>query len=382
MKIGIDARMYQDTGIGRYISNLIKELERIDNQNDYVIFVTNEGSELYHPNNPRFKKWIANYPIYSFSEQTSFLFDLYRANLDLLHVPHFNVPVFYTGKMVVTIHDLTMHDFKSSNATNQDPFMFSVKQFAYKFVTSSASRKAKKIFVPSSVVKEEVVSRLRFAKESKIVVTHEGVDDTLAKYKAKDMKAVKTRLEEMQINNSYVLYVGNAYPHKNLESLVIAYKELLESGKYRGFLVVAGKVDKFSERLAGFVHALKLDQHVIFAARYSEKTRVTDQDLSYLYMGATAYILPSLKEGFSITPLEAQSFDIPVLISDIPTHKEVFADSVLYFDPNSNIDLSEKMLSIINNESLRKRLTEAGHENVKKYSWANLAKKTLEQYLN
>ena len=101
MKIGIDARLYGSAGIGRYISNLILELENIDQENEYIIFVTKQGSELYHPSKPNFKKWIADYKEYTMSEQSRFLMDLLQARLDVYHVPHFNVPVLYPKKLAL-----------------------------------------------------------------------------------------------------------------------------------------------------------------------------------------------------------------------------------------------------------------------------------------
>jgi glycosyltransferase involved in cell wall biosynthesis len=380
MKIGIDARLYGQAGPGRYISNLIKELEKIDEKNDYIIFITKKDSEVYHPKNPRFKKWVVDIPWYSAKEQFSFLMDLLRARLDLLHVPHFNIPIFYPGKMVVTIHDLIMGNSRLGEATNLPFIKYMYKKAGYLLVTNAISFKAKKIIVPSENSKEELISKLKYIKKDNIQITYEGVDQDLLDYKIRDDKVIRTYLEEMGIGGKYILYVGSAYPHKNLKTLIISFKDIVEKGNFNGQLVIAGKVDKFSERLAGFAHALKLGNKVIFAAKYSENNYVTDKDLAYLYQGALAYVFPSLEEGFSITPLEAQAFDVPVLLSDIPTHREVFGDSALYFDPGSNIDLSKKMKLIIKDFELRRKLIDGGIKNVKKYSWANMAKETLKVY--
>ena len=380
MKIGIDARFYGIAGPGRYVSNLIKELEILDKENEYIIFLTKNGSELYRPQNPNFKKWVADYEWYSFSEQTFFLLDLFRARLDLLHVPHFNVPVLYTKKMVVTVHDLIMHDFDTKEATNLPLPYFMFKQVVYKFVANWAVFKAKKIFVPTETVKSELLQKLKTAKESKIIVTTEGVDQSLVALAPRDEGVLRTRLEEMGVKSTYLLYVGSAYPHKNLRTLIISFKDFLEESIEKVQLVIAGKIDKFSQRIAGFAHALKLDNSVIFAAKYSENMIVPDKDLAYLYKGALAYICPSLKEGFSITPLEAQAFGIPVLLSDIPTHKEVFGDSVLYFNPESNVDINEKIAMILNDKNLREKISKLGTENIKRYSWRSMAEKTFQGY--
>jgi len=129
-----------------------------------------------------------------------------------------------------------------------------------------------------------------------------------------------------------------------------------------------------------FIYYIKLNNKFIFASKYIESGFVDDYNLSALYKGAYAFVFPSLNEGFSITPLEAQSVGVPVVISDIPIHHEIFGDSALYFNPKSNLDLSEKLLTIERQQELRHNLIMLGLENVKKYSWANMAKQTLELY--
>lgn len=379
MKIGIDARLYGDAGPGRYISNLLSNLEEIDKENEYIVFVTPKISEIYHPKNPNFKKWIVKQRIYSFSEQVTLPIEYLRARIDLLHVPHFNVPILYPKKFVATLHDLSMHE-DSLDATTLSPYSYTIKKIGYLIVTNICSLRAKKIFVPSNVVKHDIKSKLRFLNTNKCIVTYEGVDEKLLKNQPTDQKVVETRLSEMGINDKYFLYVGSSYPHKNLQNLIISYKDVLEKKGLKYQLVIAGKIDKFSERIAGFVHALKLDYKVVFASRFAENQYIDDKLLAYLYKGADVYVFPSLREGFSITPLEAQSFGKPVVLSDINTHREIFGDSVLYFDPQSTIEMSEKMFQAAFEPSLTSKLVELGYENIKKYSWKKMAIQTAQIY--
>lgn len=380
MKIGIDARLYESAGPGRYTRNLIRELEKIDTENDYIIFMTKAGAHTYRPQNHRFKKWVADYKIYSVEEQTLFLKDLIQARLDLLHVPHFNIPVFYPKKFIVTIHDLIMHKFTGKKSTTLPAPSYYVKSLAYRFVTAFATKRAFRIIVPSETVKKDVVEFYHGLNSDKVIVTYEGVDDTLLKLSPTDTKSSVIRLEEMKIVNRYFLYVGSSYVHKNLNVLLIAYRDFLAKSKKAIHLVIAGKIDDFSQRLAGFAHALQLDGKVIFPARYSESEYVKEEDLAILYKNAIAYVFPSLSEGFSITPLEAQAFGVPVVLSDIPTHREIFKDSALYFNPHSVIEIGESLSRIISDENLRSDLVEKGNENVRKYSWREMAEKTLRAY--
>ncbi len=371
MKIGIDARLYAETGIGRYISNLIKNLEELDTENDYVIFVNKQGSDKYRPRNPRFKKWLADIKWYTANEQIMMAKEFYQARLDLLHVPHFNLPVFYMKNSVVTIHDLTVGSYAAEKG--------GIKDVGYKFVVGRACAAASKIISPSQSVLDSIVKSYPVVK-AKGVVTYEGFEKELSENLPVDMAVIRTRLEEMGIREKYFLYVGSCYPHKNLNQLLVSFKEAAKDPTFRAQLVIAGPKDIHAERLAGFVHAVGLDGRVIFAAKYTQESSVSEKDLGYLYKGASIYVFPSLSEGFSITPLEAQAFGIPVLLSDIPVHKEVFENSALYFNPKSNIDISEKMVHLYRDEAMQKALVTLGDKNVLKYSWKKMAEQTLRVY--
>ena len=115
MRIGIDARFYgsQDKGLGRYSQKLLENLEKIDGGSDreYLVFLRQKGFEQYQPGASNFKKVLADYPWYSWSEQILFPWRLYRYHLDLVHFCHFNVPIFYWKKYVVTIHDLILFHY-------------------------------------------------------------------------------------------------------------------------------------------------------------------------------------------------------------------------------------------------------------------------------
>jgi glycosyltransferase involved in cell wall biosynthesis len=377
MRIGIDARLYGETGIGRYISNLIKELEMIDNENEYIIFVTSQGSKLYTPKNPRFKKWLLDIKWYSFDEQIMGLKEFWQAKLDLLHVPHLNVPVLYRRKFVVTIHDLTMNNNFGDNKKNSVPFDY--KKMGYDLALKSALLNSQKVIVPSQSVGDEISYKYNI-KPEKFVVTHESVDDNLLKNVPQDSGVLRTRLEEFRVNNNYFLYIGSAYEHKNLNLLIVAFNELLKNPQVSLQLVIAGGKSRFVERVAAFSHALNLDGKVLYPTKYVETQYMSDKDLAFLYKGAMAYVFPSLSEGFSITPLEAQAMGVPVVLSDIPVHREVFGDSVAYFNPKSNIDLTEKLLEIYKNKDFREVLISRGKQNVTKYSWRKMAEETLKIY--
>ncbi|HUT95976.1 MAG TPA: glycosyltransferase [Candidatus Paceibacterota bacterium] len=150
MRIGIDARFFgaKDKGLGRYAENLIKNLEVLDNLNQYFVFLKKERWEDYIPKNHNFKKIL-------FSQ-------LKQNDLDLMHFTYFKAPLFYQRKFIVTIHDLI---------TSHVGFF---KKIIYKLITWRAIKKSEKIIAVSEYTKQEILKHYKINSE-KIKVIYEGV---------------------------------------------------------------------------------------------------------------------------------------------------------------------------------------------------------------
>ena len=161
MRIGIDARFFGKAGPGRYTKNIIEHLEKVDQENDYIIFMTKEGFEEYQPENKKFKKVLADYMWYSFSEQTAFLFMILKQKLDLYYVPHFNIPVLYPKKIGTAIPDMTMHTYSTEKGTTLPLWYFKIKKVVYKVVFWWAVFRSFRVIVPSKTVLEEAMDNIK-----------------------------------------------------------------------------------------------------------------------------------------------------------------------------------------------------------------------------
>ncbi|RJQ27327.1 glycosyltransferase family 1 protein, partial [Candidatus Parcubacteria bacterium] len=303
MKIVIDARFWGESGIGRYIRNLVGELGKIDKNNEYVLLLLKKDLNIKLPLN--FKKIEADFRWYSFKEQLLLPKILKKNKPDLVHFPHFNVPIFYNGKYVVTIHDLIHQHFQSRDTTIRNPLIFKIKKFGYEKSFARAVRKSVKIFTPSEFVKKQLIDQWK-VDGKKIIVTYEAVETSLVNAS----KLVGSRDfyklgRKFNIKKPYLFYVGNAQPHKNLTRLIEVFQEIEQvvSG-YQ--LVLAGPSHVFWERIK---QGMKTDS-IIFPGF------VTEKELAILYKNATAFIMPSLEEGFGIPVLEAMACGIPVISSN------------------------------------------------------------------
>ncbi len=364
MKIGIDARLWNETGVGRYIRNLVKELQILDKKNDYILFVRKSDYQkvTYQISNSKFQIKIADVRWHTIDEQLKLPQILNKENLDLVHFPYFSVPIRYQEPFVMTMHDLIINHFPTGKASKLPLYLYQLKRAGYNYVVSKAVNRAKKIIVPLNAVKDDLKRTLE-VDVKKIVVTYEGFDEKIAES------------GKMQIDSTkYFLYVGNAYPHKNIEKLIKAFSAFRTLKNLDFQLVLVGKEDYFYKKL---IEKIKIQNYsgVII------KNNVSDKELSHLYHNAIALVAPSLMEGFGLPVLEAMASGCLVLASDISSYREVAADAAIYFDKSSVEDIKNILVQVSNFSELeRKKFIEKGLGRVKNFSWKKMAQETLRVY--
>ncbi|MFA7319702.1 MAG: glycosyltransferase family 1 protein [Parcubacteria group bacterium] len=378
MRIGIDARFYGPIGkgLGRYTQKLIENMEKISAQagpasggkNQYFVFLKKENFDEYQPQNENFQKVLADFKWYGFAEQLKFPRLLKKYELDLVHFPHFNVPIFYFGKFIVTIHDLILLNFPTIRSSTLSPILYWLKFTAYKMVISSAVHRSCRIIAVSNFTKKDILKNYPRIPEEKVVVTYEACDDYCLFNFRKDDKI----LPRYGISKPYLLYVGNVYPHKNPERLVMAMKKIEKENECLRLVFVGGK-DYFYERLRALVKEDKIG-NIVFAGF------VPDYDLDALFRNALAYVRPSLHEGFELPGLEAMSRGVPVLVSDYPCSREILGESASYFDGKDVKSIADAIRNISTDEILRQELIRKGYEQAKKYSWKKMAEETRSLY--
>ncbi len=380
MKIGIDARFFGKAGPGRYTKNIIQHLAKIDHKNDYIIFLRKEGYKEYQPKNEKFKKVLAEHPWYSFDEQTRFLLKVLREKLDVYYVPHFNIPVLYPKKLVTAIPDMTMHTYSTEKGTTLPKFYFRLKKLVYKLVFWWAVYRSFKVIVPSKTVLHDFLTYLRSFNKNKYVLAYEGVDPDFLKEQANPHKV----LQKYGINRNFILSVGSMYEHKNVDGLIEMYKVLKGKYGYKGQLVLASKKDKFSERYYHRVKKERLDTDILILAFHDPSAEddmvVSDEEIISLRMQADLYVMAALKEGFSLTALEGMALGLPACLSDIDCHREVYGESVIYFDPLNPEDMAEKVNELITNPDLKEEYRQKGFGQVQKYDWQKTAQITLKVF--
>ena len=290
-----------------------------------------------------------------------------QAKVDLMHFTHFNVPLLCSAPFVVSIHDLILLDFPTARATTLGPILYWFKyKVVYPVVIMFALSRAKKIITMARYTKERITKKFGTAPE-KIVVIYEGV--------AESVMRTAYNTPPKKITKPYFLYVGNGYPHKNLETLIDVFLALRSEG-YDYQLVLIGKEDYFYRRLKSYLSAKNhpAASAVIFYGF------TPDAELAVLYKKAALYVFPSFMEGFGLPPLEAMAHGLPVVSSNASCLPEILGNAALYFDPKNSVEMLSAMKRGLTDESLRAELRERGFRQIKTYSWRQCAEETLEVY--
>lgn len=378
MKIGIDARFLglEHAGLGRYTTELIWHLLNLVSRSPekknirFVIFTGNNPlpdkiQEILDKNVGLAKIVAVDASHYSWTEQTELPKILGEQNLDLVHFLHFNHPLFYKGKYVATIHDLTLEQF----AQKKWPW----QKWAYKLTLANAIKKSQKIITVSEFVKGEIIDRYRVSPK-KIGVVYNGIDEKCCPIT--NPRPLKKAMAKYGIGKPFILYVGQQRRHKNLLTLLEAFKMLDEkhefTDKYQ--LVFAGKKDPRFPELSERISRLKLSRKAIFTGF------VTDQDLSALYNAATIFAFPSFSEGFGLPPLEAMACGTPVIASNATSLPEILGTAAAYFRPDNILDLYQTLTKVLTDGRLRQQMAAAGTKQAAKYSWQKTAEQTLAIY--
>lgn len=354
MRIGIDARLYgrEGRGLGRYISQLLLHLGKIDSENEYVVFLTKKGFDEYQPTLKNFKKVLCAVPWYGWREQVLLPRLIAAYHCDLMHFPHFNVPIFYRGKYVVTIHDFILYDFPTTRATTKSALTFWIKYAAYRFVFWSAIQRAQHLLVPSAYVRDRLQYHYPSIGDATVTVTREGADGR------KNSDHYKNGYGE------YVLAVGSAYPHKNLEALLQAFN-LMRSDLVK--LIIVGKKDYFMRGL----------EDLTKSALVKFLGEVGDDELAGLYANAKAVAVVSCEEGFGLPGVEALQYGTPVIASDRSSLPEVYRNHAYYVNPYDVGDIERVLREVLSNSTQPPLKIRGGEDGL---AWQALAEATKAVY--
>lgn len=357
--IGIDVRKYRDFGIGTYIQNLLEQY-RLSHEQGITLFAAPSDAQaiaaLYG------MKTETNASMkYSLGELFTLSRQAVHNKLDVLHCPHYTLPLRLRCRSVVTIHDLIHIRFSE---------YFSVPQQTYaKMMLGHACASADRIIVDSHFTQLDV--EREFPKSAgKIETIHLGVSERFGRQlPAEDRDAFRRRYG---IRKPYILYVGSSKKHKNIGVLLRAYKKF--SASVDMDLVGAG------EPLSLNAEAGEYFRDDALRSKVHELGKIDDAALVAAYQCAAMVVLPSMYEGFGFSVVEAMKAGVPVIGARAASIPEVMGDAGLLFDPRSSDELAGLFERVAADDALRASLIERGTEQVRQFTWERCARQTLAAY--
>ena len=379
MRIGIDISTVlnhgQDIGAGRYITNLVKNLLKIDKKNTYVLtgrYITDEYLYIIKNLKSKFASNKIESKLYKTTQKKLEVWNRLRFppielmgfKADLLHCPDYLIPPTLNKIIILTIHDLAFIRFPQFN------FDWFIKKYT-KEVKRNA-RLAKKIVAASKSTKDDIIKFFKID-PAKVKVVYLASDSRFKKLANQEKD--KEVLKKYGIDKKYILSVGTIEPRKNYSTLIKAFNYIKHNNNnFNCKLVIVGRTGWKSEATYRERELSLYKDDILFIGR------VSDKDLVQIYNQAEIFVYPSLFEGFGLPPVEAMGCGLPVIASDSSSLKEVVGNAGILIPPDDFKEISKQISYILKNEKITKELEEKSLKQAKKFSWEKTARKTLNIY--
>jgi len=374
MKVGIDIRVLMDkyySGISEYTANLLMAILKLDQDNEYRLFY-NSHQDI----SARLDKWNGKnsqviglrYPnkIFNYCLQKILAYprlDKVLGGVDVFWSPHFNFTRLSGSesglKKIITVHDLSFLRYPQ--------FFSRRKNFWHKLLgVKKTLREADKIVAVSENTKHDIME-LAGLSADEISVIYAG--NNIAK-KERSADEIRACLDKFKIKGSFILYVGNIEPRKNISGLIKAYNQLRDRG-HDISLVLAGAPGWKNSQIYRDWHRSPYKDGIKFLGY------ISGEEKEILYSRAAVFAYPSFYEGFGFPPLEAMVYGLPVVCSNVSSLPEIVADAGLTVNPDKPAEISEAIAQILSDDKLRARLIAAGYRRAQFFSWDKAAREYL-----
>src|SRR4051794_16678268 len=367
LHIAIDVRRIHDFGIGTYIRSLVQALGEVDPYNHYTLIISPaELREL--PPLP------ANFEIATYGRSDDDLADnvafpafLRQIPADLFHIPLNRVPLMMRRPYVVTIHDMASLLFEQGKSWRN-----SLRQYTFRRGLIGADR----VIAVSASTRRDV-ENLMGVPRSRIRLVYSAPNPAF--FEHEDPAERERILERYQIHYPFLLYAGAIRPQKNIPRLVeafaIARAAFADHPEYRDLrlIIIGDEISRYPS-----VRQAVMQSRVEDAVRFLGF--VPFDTMRVFYGAASAFVFPSLYEGFGLPPLEAMASGTPVITSSMSSLPEVVGSAAMLVNPENVFDIARGIKEVLLNPALRLQLIEAGKIHAAKYSWKSTAQQVLEIY--
>ncbi len=367
MRIGIEAqRIFRKNkhGMDYVVLQEIKELQLLDTENEYFIFVK-PGEDRCIDETKNFHIIEVKCPSYPLWEQVALPYAARKHNVDILHCTSNTAPIICNTPLVLTLHDII---FLEPRDTNNKSFYQNLGWLYRRLVVPRILDKCKRIITVSNFELKNIIGKLSIP-ESRMAMIYNGYNTWF-----KPINDVESITSKYIDKTGYFFFLGNTDPKKNTERTLIAYSNYCKQSSVKRKLLVADLAPQYLEE---FIVKNKLDniRDQVVLTGY-----VVNSHLPYIYNGAFAFLYTSLRESFGIPLLEAMACGTPVITSNTSSMPEIGGKDAALVNPESSEEITQMMLLIENDNEYRERIKAIGLDRVGHFSWKNTASILLKLY--
>lgn len=367
MRIGIEAqRIFRKNkhGMDYVVLQEIKELQLLDTENEYYIFVK-PSEDRCIDETKNFHIIEVKCPSYPLWEQVALPYAARKHNVDILHCTSNTAPIICNTPLVLTLHDII---FLEPRDTNNKSFYQNLGWLYRRLVVPRILDKCRRIITVSNFELKNIIGKLSIP-ESRMAMIYNGYNTWF-----KPINDVESITSKYIDKTGYFFFLGNTDPKKNTERTLIAYSNYCKQSSVKRKLLVADLAPQYLEE---FIVKNKLDniRDQVVLTGY-----VVNSHLPYIYNGAFAFLYTSLRESFGIPLLEAMACGTPVITSNTSSMPEIGGKDAALVNPESSEEITQMMLLIENDNEYRERIKAIGLERVGHFSWKNTASNLLKLY--
>jgi glycosyltransferase involved in cell wall biosynthesis len=376
MKIGIEGqRLFRKKkhGMDMVALEMIRNLQQLDHENEYVVFVKPDVDDAILSETENFK--IIKLPggFYPLWEQFALPRAARKAGCQVLHCTSNTAPLFTKIPQVVTLHDIIYMESSYLKILRRSGTLYQKFGNLYRrLVVPRIVKKSLKIITVSNFERNRIGDYFGMKDNSRLTAVYNGVGEHFKPVNSSvELERVR---EKYNLPARYFFFLGNTDPKKNTKGTLKAYSDFVKQKGDEIKLVMIdfdrSELEKLLEEIGdpSLMNNIRLTGYVV------------NTDLPAIYSQCEAFLYPSLRESFGIPILEAMASGAPVITSNTSSMPEVAGDAALIIDPYNPEEITSAMLHLLDDTQIREKLVKKGFEQAAKFSWKSMARQVLGIY--
>lgn len=367
MKIAIEAqRIFRPNkhGMDFVALETIRELQKIDHENEYFIFVS-PGPDHCLEESANVHIIELHCPSYPLWEQVALPRAVARVHPDLLHCTSNTAPVRCPVPLVLTLHDIIFLEKRQSSSRS----LYQEMGWHYRrLVVPRILSKCEKIITVSRFECNRIREALHLPEE-RLVAVYNGYNPHF-----RQMPPKPETVHKYISSDDYLFFLGNTDPKKNTPRVLKAYGLYLQQSQHKRPLLIADLKEEIADKILSEEGLKELKPYLRFPGY------IPNSDLPALYNGTFAFLYPSLRESFGIPMLESMACGTPIIAGNTSAMPEIAGEGALLANPLDEKDIARKILLLEENDTFYRQQVDYGLERVKLFSWKKSAEALLEIY--